>query len=77
VASLSRCNPWVRFVWEHWHLSAHTWELACEAETYGYATEIAEYAETHPRPRFKDFLINLSPQWRAQYHPDRDAARAA
>ncbi|WGL50669.1 hypothetical protein P5P86_11910 [Nocardioides sp. BP30] len=79
MASLSRCNPWVRFCWEHWHLLAHTWELACEAETKGYATEIAEYAEQHPRPLFRDALIHLSPAWRAT-HPhltERADQRAA
>lgn len=34
-----------------------TWESQAEAVTYGYATEMAEYAELHPRPNLKDFLI--------------------
>lgn len=34
-----------------------TWERQCESEALGYPTEIAEYAEAHPRPTLKAFLI--------------------
>lgn len=33
------------------------WERQCENEALGYPTEIAEYAEQHPRPTLKAFLI--------------------
>lgn len=38
----------------------HAWELQAEAVAIGYATELAEFAAAHPRPRFKDFLTHLS-----------------
>lgn len=56
-----RPNKWVQGVWDAWHCATHAWELEAEAVTLGYATEMAEYEEQHPRPRFKDFLIHLSP----------------
>lgn len=34
-----------------------TWEQRCEETTYGYKTEMVEYAERHPRPNLKDFLV--------------------
>lgn len=37
--------------------AALTWEAQAEAVTYGYRTEMAEYAELHPRPNLKDFLV--------------------
>lgn len=33
-----------------------TWEAQAEAESLGYDTELAEYAEAHPRPNLKAFL---------------------
>lgn len=37
--------------------AALLWETQCEATTYGYATEMREYAEQNPRPTLKEFLI--------------------
>lgn len=34
------------------------WERQCEEVALGYATETAEYAETHPRPTLKEFLVS-------------------
>lgn len=34
-----------------------TWEHQREAACYGYATEMAEFAELHPRPTLKAFLL--------------------
>lgn len=33
------------------------WEQRCEEVALGYDTEIAEYAEQHPRPNLKAFLL--------------------
>lgn len=33
------------------------WERQCEAEALGYPTEVSEYAEAHPRPTLKAFLL--------------------
>lgn len=35
-----------------------TWERQCEQVALGYPTETAEYAEVHPRPTLKAFLIH-------------------
>lgn len=37
--------------------AAAAWERTCEEIAIGYATEIEEYAQDHPRPNLKDFLI--------------------
>lgn len=36
------------------------WELAAEAATLGYATEMAEYRANNPAPTFKAFLKGMS-----------------
>lgn len=33
------------------------WERQCEEIAIGYETEVAEYAEQHPRPTLKAYLI--------------------
>lgn len=33
------------------------WEGQCEVAAMGYATEMAEFAELHPRPTLKAFLL--------------------
>jgi hypothetical protein len=33
------------------------WERQCEQVAIGYPTETAEYAEEHPRPTLKAFLL--------------------
>lgn len=38
---------------------AHAEELAAEAATNGYATELAEYWRDHPRTTFRDYLIGM------------------
>lgn len=35
---------------------AESWNLAAEQATGGYPTELARYRESHPAPRFQDFL---------------------
>lgn len=59
---------WREYVVDAWRSATQAWELACEAEAIGYPTETAEYAEKHPRPRLKDFLIHLS---RGQVAPEQ------
>lgn len=51
---------WRDFVVDAYQSASHAWELAAEAASIGYPTELAEYAAAHPRPRFKDFLTHLS-----------------
>lgn len=33
------------------------WERQCEETAIGYPTEIAEFAQAHPRPTLKEFLL--------------------
>lgn len=51
---------WRELVHEAWLLADHSWQLQREAVASGYATEEREYAEVHPRPLLKDFLVHLS-----------------
>lgn len=49
--------------WREWntdllHCADHAWWLAREAVAVGYATEEREYADQHPRPTLKAFLIH-------------------
>lgn len=67
-------NAWREYVTEAWRMADHAWWLACEAEAIGYATEIAEYAEAHPRPTLKAFLVGLAPAWHGP--KGREAAAA-
>lgn len=66
-------NPWVRFIMEHWWLDTITWETRAEAASNGWATELREYAETHPRPRLKDYMVGLSDTWRHCYRMETAA----
>lgn len=70
---MKRWNPWVRFIWEMWNLDTITWEQQAEATALGYDTEIAEFAETHPRPRLRDYMTGLSAQWRYQTQMEQAA----
>lgn len=47
--------------------AALVWEAQAEAETNGWATEMAEFLETHPRPTLKQYLIlnKGMEQWQA------------
>lgn len=47
-------------MWDAWHAATHAWWLAAEAAALGYATELAEWEENHPRPRYRDFLLHLA-----------------
>lgn len=58
-------NAWRDFICDAWSSADHAWWLACENVAYGYATEIREYAEAHPRPQLKDFMVQLAPGWGA------------
>jgi len=56
-------NLWREYVTDCWRAADHAWWLACESEAIGYATEIAEYREAHPRPTLKAFMVALAPGW--------------
>lgn len=52
-------NAWRERVTEAYTLARLAWEAEAEAVTYGYGTEMREYREAHPAPRFKDFLVSM------------------
>jgi hypothetical protein len=37
---------------------AESWRLAAEQATGGYPTDLALYRESHPAPKFRDFLTH-------------------
>lgn len=53
-------NRWVRAVWSAWSAATQAWEWEREAACYGYATEEREWAELHPAPRYRDFLVSMA-----------------
>jgi hypothetical protein len=55
-----KLNPWVQYVYDQWFWAMAAWERDAEAASNGWATELAEWEETHPRPQFKHFMIELS-----------------
>jgi hypothetical protein len=44
------------------HLAAadHAWWLERERVAIGYTTEMAEFAQLHPRPTLRSFLVHLA-----------------
>lgn len=56
-------NPWREHITAHWSAADQAWFLTAEAESLGYATELAEHAAEHPRPNLGDFMVALSPSW--------------
>lgn len=38
------------------YAARHAWNLAAEAATNGYATELAQYRADNPPPRLRDFM---------------------
>lgn len=52
-------NAWRDSVHAAWQAATDAWLLARESEAIGYATEMAQFEQDNPRPRFKDFLIAM------------------
>ena len=53
-------NWWREFVMDHLRSADHAWWLQAEEVALGYATELAEYRQAHPRPQLKAFLVGLA-----------------
>lgn len=56
----SKPHTWRQDCFDAWFMATHAWSLQAEAAAVGYATELAEFAEKHPRPRLGDFMEALS-----------------
>ena len=50
------CSPAHRQLVADYRAARQAWQDAAEAATYGYATELADYAADHPPPTFKQWL---------------------
>ncbi|MGH3973207.1 MAG: hypothetical protein ACRDS9_07770 [Pseudonocardiaceae bacterium] len=55
-----RRHWWRDLITNEFYNATHAWELDAEAESLGYATELAEYAADHPRPTLKGFMVALA-----------------
>jgi len=55
-----RPHPWLDPLMAEFYNAAHAWELAAEAASLGYPTELAEYAAEHPRPTLQGFMLALA-----------------
>ena len=53
-------NAWVATVCETWLLADEAWQAEAEAAALGYDTELAEFAELHPRPTLKEAMLALA-----------------
>jgi len=53
-------NWWRDLICDQFYAADHAWWLAREATALGYATEEAEYADQHPRPTLKGFMLALA-----------------
>ena len=51
---------WRELVHQAWFSATQVWLAEREAVAIGYATEQREYEEAHPRPRLRDFMVELS-----------------
>jgi hypothetical protein len=59
-------HVWRETICEAFYCADHAWWLLREEVALGYATEMREFAEQHPRPQLKWFMIHLSHGWRRE-----------
>lgn len=51
---------WREMVTDAWRAADQAWQMKREAVAIGYATEMREFAEAHPRPTLGAFMRALS-----------------
>lgn len=61
-------HVWRETITEAFYCADHAWWLLREEVALGYPTEMREFAERHPRPQLKWFMIHLSHGWRPADH---------
>lgn len=59
-------HVWRETICEAFYCADHAWWLLREEVALGYKTEMAEFAQTHPRPQLKWFMIHLSHGWQGR-----------
>lgn len=57
-------NRWREYVTDSWRCADHAWWLEAEATAIGYATELEEFRQEHPRPQLGRFMEACSYGWR-------------
>jgi hypothetical protein len=50
----------VQRITDEWFMANHAWELEAEAYSNGHQAELDEFCQIKPRPRLKDFMVQLS-----------------
>lgn len=55
-----RPNRRIEAIRDEYRMARLAWELAAEAATLGYATEMAEYRVLNPAPTYKMFLQGMT-----------------
>lgn len=51
---------WRELVTEAWWCADVAWQSHREAVALGYTTKMREFAQAHPRPKLRDFMVELS-----------------
>lgn len=51
---------WREMVHDAWRSANDAWEARREEVAIGYETEMAEFAQAHPRPTLRAFMVALS-----------------
>lgn len=52
-------NWWREFIMGHLTAARQAWDLEAEAQSNGWATELAEFRQLHPMPQLRVFLVAL------------------
>lgn len=60
TATVRRRHLWREQLVDAFRCADEAWRLQAEAEAIGYATELREFAEQHPRPTLKGFMLALA-----------------
>lgn len=53
-------HVWRETVTETFYLADEAWQAEAETVAIGYATELREFAELHPRPTLKEAMLALA-----------------
>ena len=59
----ARENHWHTYLMTAYSDAAWRWWQVAEETTYLYEAELETYAEEHPRPLLKDFMVRLGREW--------------
>lgn len=60
-------NWWRDHIVDSWFCAWYAWWLVREDTAMGYKTEEREFAENHPQPTLKSFMIALADPYRKEH----------